>query len=63
MPVDRTASEEYDHVDVPSTIIDINEQQSVHLNSLVQPLAVSDSYGIDLYVRAREFLQQANIIN
>lgn len=61
LPVHRADTEDYNSIDVPSNIIEINEQQRVQLNSLVQPLEKSDNYGIDLYMHAREFLQQVNI--
>ena len=44
----NVASNDYVHVEVPTTEIEMTEEQKMHLNLLVDPLEDSDSYGIDL---------------
>jgi hypothetical protein len=53
-------SDEYIRVEVPTTEIDVMEQQKQNLYLLVQPLADSDCHGIDLYVQARNILLNLN---
>ncbi len=54
VPINET-SNDYVHVEVPSTEIEMTEEQKMRLKSLVNPLADSDSYGIDFYMQVRNF--------
>lgn len=56
----NVVSDNYVHVEVPNTEIEMNEEQKMQLKSLVEPLENSDSYGIDLYIQVRNFLHQLN---
>ena len=56
-----TNREDYIHVEVPNVYIAMSEEQKLQLKSVVEPLAGSDSYGIDLYMKVRSCLVEMGI--
>ena len=46
------------HVEVPETATPLGRVESDLLRSNIDPLGYSDSHGLDLYLRAREFVQK-----
>jgi hypothetical protein len=43
---------------VPKIDCDLNEEQLVQLRSTIDPLASSDSFGVDIYMKTRDFLAE-----
>ena len=48
--------EDIEHVEVPSTTLDLTPQQLMELQQSVHPLEECDDLGVSLYVAARMFV-------
>ena len=56
-----TNREDYVHVEVPNVNIAMSKEQKLQLKPVVEPLADSGSYGIDLYMKVQSCLVEMGI--